>query len=97
MSETPTQHADAPQSAASKLFDLRIMIGALFVLYGVMLTIAGFFTSAKSLAKASHININLWLGISMLIVGGFFLLWWRLRPLVRPQPHDTDTAAGDVR
>ena len=33
------------QSAAAKLFDIRIMIGGLFVVYGVMLTIAGFFTS----------------------------------------------------
>jgi hypothetical protein len=32
------------------------------------LTVAGFSTSAKNLAKASNININLWMGIGMLVV-----------------------------
>ena len=72
MSEAPDTGTETPQSAASRLFDLRSMIGGLFVLYGIMLTVAGFFTSSKELAKASHININLWLGIGMLVVGGFF-------------------------
>jgi hypothetical protein len=90
MSQPEPPSADVPQSAAARLFDLRIMIGGLFVVYGVMLTIAGFFTSAKNLAKASHININLWLGIGMLVVGLLFLLWWRLRPLQRPEPDDSE-------
>ncbi len=87
MSETPDTGAEAPQSAAARLFDLRSLIGGLFVLYGIMLTVAGFFTSPANLAKASHININLWMGIGMLVLGVFFLLWWRLRPLQRPQPN----------
>ena len=49
-----------------------------------MLTVAGFFTSAANLAKASNININLWLGIGMLVLGVLFLLWWQLNPLQRP-------------
>ena len=87
MSEVPDTGAEAPQSAAAKLFDLRVLIGGLFLLYGVMLTVAGFFTSSKELAKASHININLWMGIGMLVVGAFFLAWWRLKPLRRDQPR----------
>ena len=83
MSETPDTGTDAPQSASARLFDLRSLIGGLFVLYGIMLTVAGFFTSKANLAKASHININLWMGIGMLILGVLFLLWWRLRPLQR--------------
>jgi hypothetical protein len=86
MSEAPDTGADAPQSAAAKLFDLRVLIGGLFLLYGVMLTVAGFFTSSKELAKASNININLWMGIGMLVIGGFFAAWWRLRPLRPAQP-----------
>ncbi len=54
-------------SAASKLFDLRYLIGGLFTVYGLMLTIAGFFTSDADMAKAAGININLWLGIFMLL------------------------------
>jgi hypothetical protein len=87
MSEAPDTGAEVPQSAAAKLFDLRVLIGGLFVLYGIMLTVAGFFTSPANLAKASNININLWMGIGMLVLGVFFLLWWRLRPLQRPQPN----------
>ena len=38
---------------------------------------------------ASHININLWMGIGMLIIGVFFTVWWRLRPLQHePPPPD---------
>lgn len=78
---------EAPRSAAARLFDIRLMIGALFVVYGVMLTAAGFATSGKDRAKAAGININLWLGIGMLVVGALFLLWFKLNPL-RPEPED---------
>src|SRR6266700_3253789 len=94
MSEMPDTGAEAPQSAAGRLFDLRSMIGGLFVLYGIMLTVAGFSTSHKELVKASNININLWMGIGMLIVGLFFVAWWRLRPLQREQPPPGTTATG---
>jgi hypothetical protein len=86
MSDTPDTSAEVPRSAAARLFDLRSVIGGLFVLYGIMLTVAGFFTSSANLAKASHININLWMGIGMLVVGVLFLLWWRLNPLRHDQP-----------
>ena len=99
MSEMPDT-GEAPKSAASRLFDLRSMIGGLFVLYGLMLTIAGFTTSHAELTKAANININLWMGIGMLVIGLIFVAWWRLRPLQREQPSTggadtgTGTAAG---
>jgi predicted membrane channel-forming protein YqfA (hemolysin III family) len=78
-----------PTSAAAKLFDIRLLIGALFTLYGVMLTVAGLFTSSSAKHKASDININLWLGIGMLVVGLLFLLWRQLSPLkIEPNPAD---------
>jgi hypothetical protein len=79
---------EATHSAASKLFDLRYLIGGLFTLYGIMLTIAGFFTTAAELEKAAGININLWLGIMMLLVGIFFLVWARLSPQKPPDPSE---------
>jgi len=97
MSEMPDTGTEAPQSAAAKLFDLRVLIGGLFLVYGIMLTVAGFTTSDQELAKASGININLWMGISMLIVGAIFLAFWRLRPLRREQPDQPkayDTGSG---
>jgi hypothetical protein len=78
---------EATHSAASKLFDLRYLIGGLFTVYGIMLTIYGFFTSPEEKAKAADININLWLGIFMLLVGLFFLIWARLSPQKPPEPN----------
>lgn len=83
---TPDSTSTTPKSAAARLFDIRLLIGSLFLVYGVMLTIAGFFVSAGARAKADGININLWLGISMLIVGALFVLWLRLRPLRHDAP-----------
>ena len=68
-------------TTASRLFDLRTIIGALFVLYGVILFVAGLFDSSAEIARADGIRINLWLGLAMLVLGGLFLLWVRLRPL----------------
>ena len=88
MSETPeTSSTTAPKSAAARLFDLRSLIGGLFVLYGIMLIVAGSFTSKANLAKATNININLWMGLGMLVLGIFFLLWWRLNPVKPAEPN----------
>ena len=81
-----TEPSPAPVSGASKLFDLRVLIGGLFTLYGVVLSVVGAFASQKAIEKASGININLWMGLGMLALGLLFLLWWRLRPLRREDP-----------
>ena len=78
------------KSAASRLFDIRLMIGGLFVVYGVLLTVYGFFTSEAELKKAAGININLWLGLGMLVLGALFLLWLKLAPLQPPDPSTID-------
>jgi hypothetical protein len=83
VSDTPADIDDRnPKDAtASRLFDLRTLIGALFVLYGVLLTVVGLLDNDEEIAKADGIRINLWLGLSMLLLGVLFLLWVRLRPL----------------
>jgi hypothetical protein len=68
-------------TTASRLFDLRTIIGALFVLYGVILFVAGLFDSDAEIAKADGIRINMWIGLAMFVLGALFLLWVRLRPL----------------
>lgn len=75
-----------PEDASSRLFDLRYMIGGLFVVYGLILVVAGFFTTAAELRKAAGININLWLGLGMLVLGALFLVWARARPLRLGRP-----------
>ena len=84
------QSAHEPGSAASRLFDLRLLIGGLFVVYGVVLIIAGLVAADAAERKAAGININLWMGIGMLIVGVLFLLWWRLQPLRPPSAPEPD-------
>ena len=68
-------------ATASRLFDLRTLIGALFVVYGVILAVVGLLDNEQEIAKANGIRINLWLGLSMFLLGALFLLWVRLRPL----------------
>jgi hypothetical protein len=93
MSE-PNSDAEVTKSAAAKLFDIRLLIGGLFVVYGVLLTVDGFFTSDKERAKAADVNINLWLGIGMLVLGVLFLVWRQLNPVVVEPPDDTEDAGA---
>jgi hypothetical protein len=67
--------------ALRNLFDLRIIIGGLFSLYGVYLTIYGIFDGAAAVERAAGVRINLWTGLALLAMGLGFLLWAKLRPL----------------
>src|SRR3954449_885724 len=66
---------------AANLFDLRRIIGGVFVAWGVLLTILGLTESDAAIDKAAGININLVAGLGMLVVGIIFLLWAFTRPL----------------
>ena len=59
----------------------------------MLLTIYSFFTTPAEIAKAAGININLWLGLGMLVLGLVFLLWARLAPVV----HDPVPPAASDR
>ncbi len=78
---------------AANLFDLRRIIGALFVVYGVILTIVGITDSRAEIDKAAGIQINLWTGLAMLAVGAFFLVWAQMRPLSE-ELSDSDPSGG---
>ena len=66
---------------AANLFDLRRIIGGVFVAWGVLLTILGLTESDAEIQKAAGVNINLWAGLAMLVFGGLMLLWAFARPL----------------
>ncbi len=66
---------------AANLFDLRRIIGGVFLVWGILLTILGLVASDADIEKASDININLYAGLGMLITGIVFLLWAFTRPL----------------
>jgi hypothetical protein len=83
---------------AANLFDLRRLIGGLFVIYGVILTVLGIGASDAEIEKAAGINLNLWVGLALLGVGALFLIWAFARPLSEQldeaEDGDDDGAAG---
>jgi hypothetical protein len=81
--QTPEQETGAREAQAANLFDLRRIIGGLFVLYGVVLTVVGIGDSDAEIEKAAGLNINLYAGLGMLALGLFFVAWALLRPLGR--------------
>ena len=56
--------------------DIKIPIGLMFLVFGIILTTFGLFTSGNSemYAKSLNFNVNLWSGIFMLAFGSFMLL-----------------------
>lgn len=68
------------------LFDLRSVIGLLFVVYGLVLTILGIIgETPEELAKAGGIALNLWTGLAMLVGGILFYVWAFMKPPLPPE------------
>ena len=102
MTEDSRQEAradnEASRTGAARLFDVRLVIGGLLTLYGVILTIKGITDNAAALHRAAGYRINLWTGVGLLVVGLFFLAWVKLAPLQAVKPHEADeTPAADHR
>jgi hypothetical protein len=66
---------------AANLFDLRRIIGGVFLVWGVLLVILGVTESDAEIAKAAGVNINLLAGLGMLALAAVFLVWAFTRPL----------------
>ena len=64
--------------------DIKIPIGLLFTILGVLLTIYGLTTigDTELYSRSLNININLWTGLSMVVIGVFLLATakWRKKP-----------------
>ena len=95
-----TGETDVDEAAAARAanrFDIRRIIGGLFLLYGVMLVVTGIVGSHHVKTKASGININLWAGIAMILFAAFMIGWALLRP-VAPEPEETrGQGSGRIR
>jgi hypothetical protein len=88
---------EARATRIANLFDIRRIIGALFVVYAVTLIVAGLVGSHTVKTKASGINVDLWTGLGMLVFGVFMLAWALLRP-VRPEPpEERGRGSGRIR
>jgi hypothetical protein len=64
----------------AKLFDLRTFTGGLFLIFGAIVTVVGIGASDADIRKAAGINLSLILGLVMLVMGAFFIIWMLLRP-----------------
>jgi len=67
------------------MLDIRIPIGLLFAILGLLVLAFGIATnsSADMYVKSMQININLWSGIFMTIFGAFMLGWAKLSAKVK--------------
>jgi len=96
--EAKVEAAMADSKIAS-LFDVRLVVGGLLTLYGVILLVMGLFDGQAAVAKAAGVRINLVTGVVLLVVGVGFLLWMRTRPL-RAEPskprEDTERSSRPV-
>src|SRR4051812_27913220 len=72
----------------AKLFDLRSFTGALFVIFGVIVTVVGLNASDADIKKAAGINLSLLLGVIMLVMGALFIVWVLVRPPELLQGHE---------
>jgi hypothetical protein len=85
MTQDPTSSpshdtARQPRRHAAGLFDIRNIIGALLAIYGIVLLLVAFFGGG---GRAVHnTGANLWMGVALLALGAFFLIWARVRPIV---------------
>jgi hypothetical protein len=90
MSEPAAEPRRARVAKAANLFDLRRIIGGVFIAYGLLLTILGLFDSQEEIDKAAGVNINLYAGLGMLVFGILMIVW----ALTRPLSEELGTADG---
>src|SRR4051812_49826679 len=90
-------HSDEQEIREAKLanrFDIRRLIGAVFVVYGTILTVLGVFGSTHVKNKADGLNIDLWAGIGMLIFAAGMIAWAPPRPLEPGPPEQRGRGPG---
>ena len=101
MSETTDPAAHTAEHAKAlrlaKLFDLRTFIGALFLVFGVVVTIEGLVAGQEEIDKAAGIRLSLWTGLVMLALGAFFVVWMLVRPPELVTRTDDLAQAPDAR
>jgi hypothetical protein len=97
---TPPPISDEDEARAARAanrFDIRRLIGGLFVLYGVVLMVVGIVGSHTVKNKAAGINIDLWTGIGMLVFGALMIFWALARPTMPEPPETRGEGSGRIR
>jgi xanthine/uracil/vitamin C permease (AzgA family) len=92
--------SDEEEARAARLqnrFDIRRIIGGVFLIYGLVLTIVGIAGTSAIKNKAAGINVNLWTGLGMLVVGALMVAWALWRPVVPEPPKLRGRGSGRLR
>jgi len=89
----PIRRPDRRHQAGA--LDIRNIIGGLLSTYGVILVFMGLFGDTES-DKTGGVNANLWAGVGLLVVGGAFLAWARLKPLLVPEATGSGQSGGSA-
>lgn len=91
--KTPREMSDGERTRAlrlAKLFDLRSFIGTFFLISGVIVTLEGATATDAEIAKASDLNVSLWSGLAMLLLGLVFIGWMIAQPPELPDQSGRD-------
>lgn len=81
------QETGRPARGRASLFDLRWILATLFGIYGIVVTLMGLLTHAKTVTASGQdigVNVNLWTGVPMLLLAIVFAVWAALRPTGTP-------------
>jgi hypothetical protein len=78
-------------------FDIRRIIGGLFLLYGAILVVTGIVGTSAIKHKAAGINVDLWTGLGMLVFGVLMIVWALQRPVMPDPPERRGRGSGRLR
>jgi hypothetical protein len=92
-----TDEEEAQAARVANRFDIRRLIGGVFVVYGLILVGLGVFGSTASKHKAAGVNINLWTGLGMLVFAALMIFWALSRPTVPEPPETRGQGSGRIR
>ncbi len=82
---------------AANRFDIRRLIGGLFLLYGLILTVLGIAGSDHVKHKAAGINVDLYTGIGMLVFAAIMITWALTKPTMPEPPETRGEGSGRIR
>ena len=85
--EAPPEIDEETARKAANRFDIRRIIGGVFLVYGVILSVVGVVGTDEVKNKAAGINVNLWTGLAMLVVGAMMVAWALMRPVEPSAPR----------
>ena len=89
---------DQPRRHTAGLFDIRLIIGALLGIYGLVVLITGLVGGSSTPDSTTDGDaIDIWVGVALVVVGVLFAVWARTRPIVVDEAEvERDRAADDA-